>query len=241
MRLGLVLVLLTGASACGGGDGDEENSGSNGTSSVEIDVAAQERAEASVLQLSDFPTGWRASAAERDEEGAEKLRECVGVDYSDLTRTGEAESQDFAKGESEVSSNVAVFADEGQASVWMEEYTRGMSSSEVEDCFQEAVQDSFEEDRQSGIELGDVEVGQLSFTPPANVDEASAWQIVVPVEITSGAGEGLTPNAYIEFFVLRQGDTAGVVQTADVLTEFDPALRDQLLAAVASRMTAPAR
>jgi hypothetical protein len=240
IRLGLVLVLLAGVSACGGGDSAEESVDTNGgASSVEIDEASQERAEAIVLQLSDFPTGWRASAAEKDEEGAKKLRECIGVDYSALTRKGEATSQDFAKDESEASSDAAVFAGEGQASAWMEEYTRGMNGSGAEDCFQESVEDSFNEQKRSDVKLGEVDVGQLSFSPPADVDEAAAWQVVVPVEITSGVGEGLTPSVYIEFFVLREGDTAAVVKTSDVLTEFDPTLRDRLVAAVADRMTAP--
>jgi hypothetical protein len=241
VRVGVVFVLLVGVCACGGGDDDAESGGSNGASSVEVDAAAQERAEAVLLQLSDFPTGWRASAAEEeDESGAEKLRECIGVDYSQLTRTGEADSQDFAQGESaEVSSSATVFADEGQAEAWWDEYTRGMSANGAEDCFQETIEDSFSESGQSGVKVGEVDVGQLSFTPPAGVDDASAWQVVVPVEITSGAGEGLSPNAYIEFVVLREGDTAAVVQTSDVLTEFEPELRDQLVAAVAGRMTAP--
>ena len=242
-RVGLVLVLFTGVSACGGGDGDESSSGgssSNGASSVEIDAAAQERAKAVVLQLSDFPTGWRASAPEdEDEGGAAKLRECIGVDYSELTRTGEADSQDFAKSQAEAFSTAAVFADEAQASAWMDEYTSGMTSSGVEDCFQETIEESVSESGESGFKLGEVDVGQLSFTSPANVDEASAWQLAVPVEITSGAGKGLSPNVYIEFVVLREGDTAAVVQTEDVLTEFDPQLREQLVAAVAGRMTAP--
>ena len=232
VRLGLVLVLIAGVSACGGGRRRGERRQRRGASSVEIDAAAQERAEAVVLQLSDFPTGWRASAAEEEDEGgAEKLRECIGVDYSGMTRTGEADSQDFAQGSStEVSSSASVFADEGQASAWWDEYSRGMSSSGAEDCFQETLEDSLSKEDQAGVKVGEVDVGQLSFTPPAGVDEAAAYQVVVPIEITSGEAEGLSPNAYIEFVVLREGDTAAVVQTSDVLTEFDPELRDQLVA-----------
>jgi hypothetical protein len=242
VRLSFVLVLIAGVSACGGGGGGkEESGGSSGASTVEIDAAAQERAEAVVLQLSDFPTGWRASAAEEeDEDGAKKLRECIGVDYSGITRTGEADSQDFAQGSSmEASSSASVFADEDQASAWWDEYSRGMSSSGAEDCFQESVKDSLRHEDQSGFKIGEVDVGQLSFTPPAGVDEAAAYQVVVPIEITSGEAKGLSPDAYIEYVLLREGDTAAVVQTSDVLTQFDPALRDQLVAAVAGRMTAP--
>jgi hypothetical protein len=243
VRLGLVLVLVAGISACGG-DGDEESGGSTNTgsaTSVEIDAAAQERAEEVVLQLSDFPTGWRASAAEEeDESGAEKLRECIGVDSSGTTRTGEADSQNFAKEQAEVSSTAAVFAQVAQAESWMSEYTAGLSGSKAADCFQELIEDAYEESGgQAGTKIGEVEVGQLSFTPPAGIDEAAAFQMVVPVEITSGEGAGLSPDIYYEYVILREGDTASAVQTADVLTAFDPELRDQLVAAVAGRMTAP--
>ena len=104
----LSLVLAT-CTACGGnGDGDGSASGSA------IEPEAQERAEAFVLKLSDFPNGWRGSAPEEeDEEGAETFRRCAGIDFSGLTRIGEAESLDFATGEStEASSEAVVFASE---------------------------------------------------------------------------------------------------------------------------------
>ena len=73
-----------------------------------------ERAEAMVLQLSDFPTGWRGSAPEEaDREG---FRTCVGTDLSGFTKIGEAESQDFATGDStSASSEAIVYTDEEQA------------------------------------------------------------------------------------------------------------------------------
>jgi hypothetical protein len=80
------------------------------------------------------------------------------------------------------------------------------------------------------------DVGELSFSPP-DVDEAKAWQIVIPVEITSGVGEGFTPDVYIEQVLLREGDTVARVFTEDVLTEFDEELRNQLVQTVAGRMS----
>ena len=236
--VGLFVVVLAGASACGGDDENGEAGG--GAAPAETDPRAQERAESIVLKLSDFPDGWRASAAE-EAEGAEELRECIGVDYSGLTRTGRADSLDFAMGEStEVFSSASVYADEQQASAWMDEYTRGMNGGEVEDCFQQTVEDAVAKNGENAFEVGEVDVGQLSFTPPGGVDEAASWQVVVPVKVTSGVAEGLTPSVFVEFVVLRERDTVAVVQTEDVLTEFDQELQDELVAAVAQRMTAAA-
>jgi hypothetical protein len=62
---------------------------------------------------------------------------------------------------------------------------------------------------------------------------------VIPVEITSGAAEGLSPDVYIELVALREGDTVASVRTQDVLTEFDPELRNQLVQTVAGRLSEP--
>ena len=210
--------------ACGGNGGG--NGGGDDTASERaIEPEAQERAESIVLKLTDFPNGWRASAAEEDESQNE-FNKCIGVDYSGLTRIGDAESQDFAKGDStEASSEVAVFESDQQAEDGMSEYATGMSSSAAEDCFQDLIEEALRGEK--GFKLGEVDVGELSFTPP-DVDEAKAWQIVVPVEITSGAGEGFSADAYVEQVMLREGDTVASVTTQDVLTEFDPELRNQL-------------
>ena len=234
----LLVAVLAGASACGGDD--ENGDAGGGTASVETDPRAQERAESIVLKLSDFPDGWRASAA-GDAEGGAELRKCVGVDTSALTLTGEAESQDFARGETaEVSSSARVFADEQQASAWIDEYTRGMNGDEAEGCFQQVIEDAVAKSGESDFEVGEVDVGQLSFTPPAGLDEAASWQVVVPVKFTSGVAEGLTPRVFVEFVVLREGDTVAVVQTQDVLTEFSQEVQDELVAAVAERMNTAA-
>jgi hypothetical protein len=67
-----------------------------------------------------------------------------------------------------------------------------------------------------GFKLGEVDIGELSFTPP-DVDEAQAWQIVIPLESTSGAGEGLEPNFYLELVLLREGDTTARAKRAAAL------------------------
>jgi hypothetical protein len=60
---------------------------------------------------------------------------------------------------------------------------------------------------------------------------------VIPVEITSGVGEGFEPDVYIEMVTLREGDAVAVLTTQEVLTEFDRDLRDKLVQTIASRMS----
>jgi len=226
--LSVVLVVCT---ACGGnGDGGEQASESA------IDPEAQTQAESFLLKLSDFPNGWRGSAPEaEDEEANESFRRCAGIDYSSVTKIGDADSLDFAMGQStEASSEATVFASAEEAEEGMNEFSDGMNGTKIEDCLQDFIEDNVEPG--SSVEVGEVDIGQFNVTPP-DVEDAAAWQIVIPIEITSGAGEGLTPNFYLEFVVLREGANVAMVQTSDVLTEFDSELRDDLVEAVAGRMS----
>lgn len=232
-----LVVVLTVGSACGGNGSDET------ASARAIEPEAQQRAESINLTLADFPAGWRASAPESDDDtGREVFNECIGVDYSGLTRIGDAESQDFFAqgGSTQASSAVVILDDEQQAEDAMSKYSEGFGGSAAEDCFQDVIERAVraEGDNEGfkGFKLGEVDIGELSFTPP-DVDEAQAWQIVIPLESTSGAGEGLEPNFYLELVLLREGDATARLLTQDVLTEFDRDLREKLIQTLADRMT----
>ena len=225
--------------ACGGSDGAGDGGGGDDTASERaIEPEAQERAESIVLKLADFPDGWRASAPEEEDSAAdEEFNKCIGTDFSGLTEIGDANSQDFATGDStEASSEATIFKSDQQAEDGMSELAAGMSGSAVEDCFQDLIEEALRGEK--GFKLGEVDIGELSLTTP-DVEEAKAWQIVIPVEITSGAAEGLSANVYIELVALREGDAAATMTTLDVLTEFDPELRNQLVQTVAGRMSEP--
>jgi hypothetical protein len=232
MRQVLALTLSCLAiSACGGdGDGDDESS----LVQRAIEPEAQARAESMLLTLSDFPDGWRAGPAEEDEQGDEAFNDCVGVDYSAFTIIGEARSDDFAMGEAaEASSEAEVFETEEMAAAAVAEFSQGFSSDEASDC----ISASFAEFEDDEVEVTGAEVGELSFTPPSGFEDASAWQVVFTVEGKPGtAAAGVSVDAYIDFVQLRKGDVAAEVTTLDILTPFDPALRDELVAAVAERM-----
>lgn len=233
MRRALTLPLLCLAlSACGGdGEGEEESSQFQRS----IDPQAQERAESILLTLSDFPDGWRAGPAEPEDEGSdEAFNDCVGVDYSKFTLIGDAQSDDFAMGEAaEASSDAEVFESEGMAEAAVSEFTEAFSSEAANACMDELLGE-FEDDT---VEITEAELGELSFTPPAGVDEASAWQVVFTIEGKPGtAAAGVSVDSYIDLIQLRSGDATAEVNTLDILSPFDPVLRDELVAAVAGRM-----
>jgi hypothetical protein len=234
MMPALAGVVFAVAAACGGnGNGD-------GTAAQRsIEPEAQERAESLGLKLSDFPNGWRASAPEKDPAGREKFNKCIGVDYSEVTLVGEADSQDFAKESAEANSDVGIYESDQQAEDALSEYSGGLGSGATEDCFQDFVEKAMKEEGTSkeDVKLGEVDIGELSFTPPSDIDEAKAWQIAIPVEIRSGTFKGISADVYLDYVTLREGDTVAIVSTQDVLDEFDTELRDKLVEAVATRMT----
>jgi hypothetical protein len=223
-------VSLALAAACGGGDEGDATKAERA-----IQPEAQNRAESIVLKLSDFPDGWRASSPEdEDEREAESFRKCLGADYSGFTLIGDADSSDFAMGETaEASSEAQVFESEKEAVDALEAFSDGMQSEGIDECMSELLTGEVDPD----FEVGDVAAGELSFTPPAGVEDARAWQIAIPIEGKSGGeSEGVSVTGYIDLIFLREGDAIGSVQTVDVLSPFDPQIRDELVDAVAGRM-----
>jgi hypothetical protein len=221
-------------SACGG-----EGEGGNGGSGFQraIEPQAQEQAESMLLTLSDFPDGWRTGApAEQDVEGEAAFRECAGVDYSAFTIIGEARSDDFTMGETtEASSEADVFESAEMAAAAVDEFTRGFTSDDADACMSEYLGE-FDDDE---VEITKAEVGELSFTPPSGVDDASAWQVAFTVEGKPGTeAAGVSVTAYVELILVRKGAEIAQIKTGDILSPFDPELREELVAAVAGRMSA---
>jgi hypothetical protein len=103
-----------------------------------------------VLELSDFPDGWRASPSTSDKDSADKFRRCIGSDFSALTIIGEAESKDFAHEDTtEASSDSTVFENENQAQDAMGQVSKGMNSPAAEHCFRDLVEKSLSEQESS--------------------------------------------------------------------------------------------
>jgi hypothetical protein len=189
-------------------------------------------AKAINLRLSDFPDGWRASAPDEDTAGQKKFCKCIGADYSDVTLIGEASSRDFAQGENaQASSKGQITKTAGQAEDGMRRLARGLAEPGTKDCVRDAIGGT------PGYKVGEIDVGKLKAMLPASVDEGQTWEIVVPVEITSGATKGLSASVYIDFVFLREGNIVGSISTVDVLSPLDDALRAHLVRTVARRMS----
>jgi hypothetical protein len=233
MRQALALTLSCLAISACGGDGDGNGGGSQLQRAIEPE--AQERAESMLLTLSDFPDGWRADAPEEeDEDSSEGFRECAGADYSALTIVGEARSDDFAMGSTaQASSQAEVFESEEMAAAAVAEFTQAFASDEASACMNDYLGNLGDAE----VEFTGAELGELSFTPPSGVDDASAWQVAVTVTGKPGTqAAGASVDAYIDFIQLREGERTAEVTTLDILSPFDPELRDDLVAAVAGRM-----
>ena len=199
------------------------------------DPVAQRRAKAMLLKLSDFPDGWRAFAvsSSQDKAGQRNLRNCLGVDYSDLTVIGDASSREFVMGENtNADSETQIFASKAQASDALRRFSDGMAGSKIKDCFKRLLEKSVPSD----YRVGEIDVGELSFTSPGGLDDAKAWQIVVPFEPISSAA-GSKSSGYIDLAYLRKGGAIAQVNTSDEVTAFDSELRNHLVRAVARRLS----
>jgi hypothetical protein len=223
----LAALTLAAGAACGGG-----SEGNTGAAKRNINADDQRRAKSMLLGLADFPEGWRASAPEPENRGGQaRFRRCVGVDYSSINLTGTARSRDFAMGQAtEASSEAQIAATASQAQQGFQQLVAGMNGSKVKDCVEKLIPKS------SDYKIGDVDVGELRMTAPANVEKAKAWQIVIPLEVTSGASKGVSATAYLDFIALLKNDAVTTVETSDVITPFDPTLREGLVKTVAARM-----
>ena len=221
-------------SACGGGeDGESESSQFQRA----IEPQAQERAESVLLTSSDFPAGWQTEPAdpEDDLDGDEAFNDCIGVDYSDFTLIGEAESDDFLGEQAErASSESEVFENEEAAADAISELTEGFGSDEASTCMNEMLGE-FEDEE---VAITKAELQELDFTAPPGVDDANGWRIAFTIEGKEGTqSEGATAVAYIDLIQIRSGETTAELSTLDVEQPFDAEMRDELLGVVADRLS----
>jgi hypothetical protein len=205
--------IVLAASACGGGD-DRESLNAQ----TQITADDQRDAEQIVLQLGDFPSGWRAEADGDDEDDAD----CLDVDFSDLTITGEAESKTFVKGNAPIaSSKAAVYQDTEQAG---EAFER-IATDELAECFSDYMKKQSDDD----VTVGDVSFGELTF--PKMGDRSAAYQIAIELRAS-----GITPTAYVDLVFIQHERALVLLAFVDIFTAFDQAQKEALAGTVAKRM-----
>lgn len=225
-------VVIALAGACGGDDDGDSTSGSpEPTSGQSADddprteserQADQDAAEAMLLTLDDFPSGWQEEPAD-DEEASEEedeaiqadLAECLGIDPEDFDPDNpSATSPTFTSpDEKEVSVDVAFAPSAEAAAVAFET----LSDDATPGCYGDALQSwlegaAFEEGLPEGVEVGDVTASPLSFA--ALGDESSAFRVTLPV-----SAEGVTVDLYLDIVFARVG-RIGIEGTFD--SQFSP-------------------
>jgi hypothetical protein len=230
------------------GEGNEESGAGTGGSQAAIDGSrdfqraiapdAQKRAKALLLRRSDFPSGWRGTPPEDGaDESDEELYECLGADFSAFTFIGEAESKKFsAGGPAQASSDAEVFASEEMAAAAVAESAETHTNEALSRCLAAAGRAGEFEDEEFAI--GEIRVGDLSFTPPPGVDDALGWRMNATIEGKPGTrGAGLTVPMHMDVIQLREGDETASLTLINAPRPFDPKLRDKLLATIAGRLT----
>ena len=159
-------------------------------------------AEASLLTLDDFPSGWEAVPTnEADEQDSEKSREaiaeCMGVDYEALYSdgSGRAQSPDFtSEYDEEVSVSVTVYDDVASAE---EPFDLG-SSAEFRDCSADVAGESIEEaadEAGEDAEIGDISLNEISFDDFG--DETSAFRATIPISVQGFEVEALLDAVFV--------------------------------------------
>jgi hypothetical protein len=227
--LGLAVVVASTIvllSACGGSDksATSDSTEAETTAETTINEDDQALAESSLLRLSDFPTGWRATKSD-DDEDPNALEGCFTPDYAGVTVTGRAESEDFESGTSAQANSVtSVYATAAAAEKAVAQFTDGT----LADCLVAYFEKLPEKD---GVKFTDAEAGRLSF--PALGDESDARQVVLEVE-----AQGLTPSAYVDLVAIRTGRAFSGLFFIDVFSPFSPDQEVELARKVETRMAA---
>lgn len=208
--------LAVAVAGCGG-------SGGGGNAQTVVDDADQARAEAIVLQPSDFPAGWEG--APHEEEGGADVDECVELDLSDLTVTGDADSDDYSSETTFVISSASLFQTAEQAGQAFARYAR----EELARCIGDALAASAE----AGTDEADVEVGEASvstLSSPAFGDRSSGYRASLTLSV-----EGEQAPLFVDFIFIQRERVLATIALASLLQQPSKTLREDLATKVAAR------
>jgi hypothetical protein len=247
MRVATVAFVVAGmVVGCGGGETSPSDQGSNtgrsdhgSNASVyvrDIQPGAQQRADAMMLQLADLPAEWTSSASDpSDEQTNENFLRCIGVDFTDLTEIGDADSKDFKQGDaSQVSSNGSIFKTDAEAKTAGDRYAAALTGPKAADCFEGQLHNQLEKDPDTAgkVKIGDIELGELNVTPPSGIRKYRAVRVRIAIEV-----QNISIDLFADDVVMQQGDAVVEVTTTAHYAPLDSTLRDQLVQTVASRMS----
>ncbi len=235
----LLILLLPAVLALGacGDDGGGGGGSSDATTTTEASAGAADDtklAEAVVLKLDDFPSGWTEDEATPEDPTGEDdpIDKCFGGEGKELDEntSAEADSPDFSRGETtSVSSFSAVMKAEKDAESAMDL----MRSQTLKDCFNQALEEELKSTagENEGFTLGEVTLKNASFAKVG--EETSALQFVIPI-----SAPGVEVSFYADVVFFRQDRVIGGLFLGNLDSPFDSAQGEGLAKKMVARMKA---
>lgn len=178
-------------------------------------------AQAMLLTVNDFPTGWAETPSDSSTPSA--LDRCDPGDSPGLT--GKAETGDFSSGgAATISENVALFATAQDAAASLARFTT------LADCLVTVINKGNLDD--SSAAYSAATYGPVSF--PQSGDETHAYRVTFHVKVKGQAGFGSEGDAYFDVVYVRLGRANLSLETSDIFSPFDT---DQLQQFTATALT----
>jgi hypothetical protein len=169
----------------------------------------QAAAEAALLVLSDFPTGWTEEAEEEPTEQElayqATMAECAGGNGNLLELGGpRAQSPDFAGPDEQRVEESVTIVEPAVA----EDFMARFAAPGVEECFSDAVrtfvaenfasQDSPSQTLPGDVTIGDVTIGEVLIEPAG--DEVVSYRVTIPMTVS-----GVSVDAFVDIAAVRSG------------------------------------
>jgi hypothetical protein len=225
-RLGVLAMTLLLVACGGSGSSSSNSSSSSATPSVSpTTVAPSPALRASVLQLTDFPDGWRADPPTNDDQTENSC-------YGDVVKPiSKATSDDYSKDQSTASSTAVIFADEAQVKSLLTKVQDRSVLSCLHDAMEQLMKDNLKTSGEAdSIKAMDVALGPVSAKRYG--DESVALQAKVSVTLTTG----FEFAEYLDIYFVRVGRLGASFQFTNTFTAFDSTLRDQLINGSVTRL-----
>jgi hypothetical protein len=224
--LALAALATVVLAACGSASTSGSTSAAGGGTATSTTQTASETetplAQRMLPLLADFPSGWRAQA--NTAKGSPCLKDALkGVAY-----TGRAASRDFVHNQDSSSGSAYVLRDEPAA----RDLAARFGSDTMRECMARALDRALKDDRASGVKVGEILSGELSW--PTAATESQASEIEIPLEVTQD-GLTLTPSAYVDWIVMREGRAVLIFTTYTFLSAPDHDIFDPVLSAFVGR------
>lgn len=186
------------------------------------EAEARQVAEAGVLKLSDFPTGWQKEEDEDDEAKANSCPQAAAAKDSAFAR---ATSPDFSdSGDQEVNSAAFLFATEREAQTIYD----GLTSRDMSDCIKKVVRTTIAKNLRQA-KLGDIAASRVSTEPLG--DESNTARVEFEIEV-----EFVETSGVADLVCIRTGRAVAVVGLFNTGDPFDDELRATLLSTVVRRI-----